>query len=219
MTQTHIRVGLVDDHTLFRRGIAELIERFENVSVVFEFNNGKELQNFLTAGNVPDVVLLDINMPEMDGYQTTCWLTSAFPHVRILALSMYDTEPAIIRMLKAGARGYLLKDADPQELKRAINDVINRGYYHSGIVMQALMGNLHGGGKTPEVLPQLNERETKFLQLACSQLTYKEIADEMAITPRTVDGYREALFEKLNVKSRVGLVIYALKTGIAKLQD
>lgn len=213
------RVGLVDDHTLFRRGVAELIERFPNIEVVFQLNNGRELQEYLTLENYPDIILLDINMPELDGYQTTRWLGQTFPQIRVLALSMYESESVIIKILRAGARGYLLKDADPNELRLAISEVSTRGYYHSGIAIQALLSNLHGNEKTAEAMPVFNEREAKFIQLACSELTYKEIADEMEVTPRTVDGYREALFEKLKVKSRVGLVIHAIRSGIVKVHE
>jgi two-component system, NarL family, invasion response regulator UvrY len=217
MIKKPIRVGLVDDHKLFRRGIAELIERFDDFMVVFELNNGKELQKYITAENTPDVILLDINMPELDGYQTATWLNLYYPGVKILVLSMYDSEAAIIKILKAGARGYLLKDADPAELKQALKEVIEHGYYHSGIVAQALMDNLHKIERPSDLLPVLTDRESKFLTLACSELTYKEIADEMSVTPRAVDGFREALFEKLNVKSRVGLVIFAIRSGLVKM--
>lgn len=218
MEKKQTKVGLVDDHTLFRKGLAELVGSFPGFTVAFELGNGRELQEYLNINNLPDVILLDINMPVLDGFETASWLKNTFPDVKVVGLSMNDTEDAIIQFLKSGANGYLLKDADPDELEFALKSVMTKGFYHTGIVANVLVAQLNKKHSDTVPLLELNERETEFIKLACTELTYKEIADKMLITPRTVDGYREALFEKLNVKSRVGLAMYAIKAKIVQVQ-
>lgn len=212
-------VALVDDHVLLRNGLASLVKSFGNFTVLFESNNGKHFIEQLIPGSLPDIVLLDINMPEMDGYDTAQWLKKNHPEVKVLALSMYDNENSIIRMFKAGARGYILKDCDPLELKHALDSVVRKGFYYSEMVTGRL---IHTISKLDEEesdinqLVHLNEREIEFLKLACTEMTYKEIADKMYLSPRTIDGYRDTLFEKLNAKTRVGLVMYAIRNGIVR---
>lgn len=209
-------IVLADDHVLLRNGLAELVKSLGH-TVLFEANNGKELVSKLDASHLPDIVLLDINMPDMDGYETAQWLKEQHPDVKVLALSMYDNETAIIRMLKCGARGYILKDSEPAELKAALHALTDKGFYYSDLVSGKLMhaiNKMEDNGDGLKSLMKLNERETDFLKYACTELTYKEIADKMFVSPRTIDGYRDALFEKLNMKTRVGLVMYAIKNGI-----
>ena len=212
-------VVLVDDHSLLRNGLATLVESLGN-SVTFEADNGKEFLEKLDKSNLPDVVLMDINMPEMDGFQTTQWLKQNHPDIKVLALSMYDNETSIIRMLKCGAKGYILKDSEPAELKSAIHALMEKGFYYSDLVSGKLMHGINKmddeSGDLKNLVP-LNDRETDFLKHACTELTYKEIADKMYVSPRTIDGYRDALFEKLHVKTRVGLVMYAIKHGIVNV--
>ncbi|GEO03140.1 DNA-binding response regulator [Adhaeribacter aerolatus] len=211
-----IKVALVDDHKLFRKGMVELVNNFSGYHVIWEANNGRELIQKFQTETAPDIVLLDINMPEMDGYETAAWLRQNYPKVLVLTLSMYDHEEAIIKMLRAGAKGHILKDADPQELKTALQALIKKGFYYSELVSGTLLNSLSRdpeNNKKAADLIKLNERESEFLKLACTELTYKEIADIMCLAPRTIDGYREALFDKLQVKSRIGLVLYAIKTG------
>jgi len=211
-----IKIALVDDHSLLRMGLASLVESQGN-TVLFEADNGKEFINKLDSANLPHLVLMDINMPEMDGFETTQWLKQNHPQVHVLALSMYDNETSIIRMLKCGAKGYILKDSEPAELKTAIDDIISKGFYYSDLVSGKLMhaiNKLDDDTDDLKNLVPLNERETDFLKYACTEMTYKEIADKMFVSPRTIDGYRDALFEKLKLKTRVGLVMYAIKHGI-----
>lgn len=209
-----IKVILVDDHKLFRKGLAELINDFPGYTVTGDYDNGMELQHKFDGNNDADIALLDINMPEMGGHETAIWLKEFYPRVKILALSMNGNERSILRMVKAGARGYILKDADPAELKVALDSIIQKGYFHSELVSTTLLNNFqnHQENSQSQIL---NEKELTFLELACSELTYKEIADKMNLAPRTIDGYREALFQKLNVKSRVGMVLYAIKNNLA----
>jgi|SRR6218665_584349 len=212
-----IKVALVDDHILLRRGLAGMIDQFENYSVVLEADNGQKMIDMLSSQNFPDLILLDINMPVKDGYQTAQWLKENHPQIKVLALSMYDSEPSIIKMLKNGARGYLLKDTDPNDFKTALNSVIEKGFHYSEIVSGRLIhavNNLDRTSKGNDHFQQLNQRETEFLKWSCTELTYKEIAEKMNLSPRTIDGYRDALFDKLNIKTRVGLVLYAIRHNI-----
>ncbi|MBC7920157.1 MAG: response regulator transcription factor [Ferruginibacter sp.] len=215
------KVVLVDDHTLLRKGMVELINGFTGYTVVWEANNGKEFTQKLSSApprDLPDIVVLDINMPEMDGYQTALWLKQHHPEMKFLALSMYDDETAIIRMLRSGARGYVLKDAEPSELKTAFHDVVRKGFYHSELVSITLVGNINKPDDPVSTgMVKLSAREAEFLKLSCTELTYKQIADQMCLGTRAIDGYREALFEKLHAKSRIGLVLYAIKYGIVKV--
>jgi two-component system, NarL family, invasion response regulator UvrY len=209
-------IALTDDHSLLRNGLAQLVTSLGH-TVLFEADNGVDFQKKLATKNLPELVLMDINMPEMDGYATTQWLKENHPDVKVLALSMYDNETSIIRMLKCGAKGYILKDSEPAELKTAIDAIISKGYYYSDLVSGKLINainKIEDGGSDVHTLVNLNDRETDFLKYACTEMTYKEIADKMFVSPRTIDGYRDALFEKLQVKTRVGLVMYAIKNSI-----
>jgi DNA-binding NarL/FixJ family response regulator len=214
-----IKVALVDDHVLLRKGLANLISTQE-FNIHLECNNGKEFISKLSKNDLPDIVLMDINMPEMDGFETTLWLKKNYPSVKVLALSMYDDENAIIRMLRNGAKGYILKESEPSELKTAIDAVVTKGFYYSETVTGKLVHSIQGmdedDGNNNQLLLSLNEKEITFLKLACTEMTYKEIAEHMYLSPRTIDGYRDQLFEKLNVKSRVGLVLYAIQKGIVR---
>ena len=209
-------VGLVDDHVLLRKGLASLL--MENgYPTVIQADNGKHFIEKLSSGEVPHIVLLDINMPVMDGYATASWLKENQPQTKILALSMYDDEHSIIRMLRHGAGGYILKDCEPSELKTAIEAIIQKGYYHNELVSSRLihtMQNTDGSHSARNGYPELNQKEVRFLQLICSEMTYKEISAVMKLSPRTIDGYRDALFEKLGIKSRVGLVLFAIRNHL-----
>ena len=196
------KIVLVDDHALLRNGLAELVKTLGH-EVLFECGNGKECIDRLDPKLLPDIVLLDINMPEMDGYETAQWLKQHHPDVKVLALSMYDNETSIIRMLKSGARGYILKDSEPGELKAALRALEEKGFYYSDLVSGKLMHAINKmedeNGNLKNLVP-LNERETDFLKYACTELTYKQIAEKMFLSPRTIDGYRDALFEKLKAR-------------------
>lgn len=209
---TKIKIGLVDDHQLFSKSLSLLLSTFENFQVVIDAVNGKDLQTKMElTKTVPNIMLIDVSMPVMDGPQTAEWLHLAHPNMRLVALSMNDDEETIIKMLKAGCCAYLFKDIHPNELEHALEEVQRVGYYNPAINFQKLMEN-------KEPLPSfLNEKETEFLILACSELTYKEVARKMNLSERSIDGYRETLFEKLNVQSRTGMALEAIRRGLVKL--
>lgn len=209
------KVVLIDDHTLFRKGIGELINNFSDFEVIWDVGNGKEFVNEIKTKPYPDLVLLDIAMPEMDGFDTAKWIKAKFPDLKFMVLSMCDNESDIIKMIKYGARGYILKDANPEYLQRALTDMVTKGFYYSEWLSGTLINSLRGIESKKE--EELSEKEMEFLKLACTEMTYKEIADKMFLSARTIDGYRDALFEKLNLKSRVGLVLYAIKHGVVKV--
>jgi len=209
-------VVLVDDHVLLRNGLAGLVTNL-GYTVLFEADNGKDFVDKLDKNQLPDIVLMDINMPVKDGYETTKWLKQNYPGIKVLALSMYDSESSIIRMLKSGAKGYILKDSDPIQLKEALFDLADKGFYYSDLVTGKLIhaiNKFEDESDELKTLVNLNDRERDFLKYTCSELTYKEIADKMFVSPRTIDGYRDILFEKLQVKTRVGLVMYAIRNGL-----
>lgn len=213
---------MVDDHTLFRKGLINLIEMIRNdCEIVFEADNGADLQRKLTKENEPDIILMDINMPLMNGFVSAQWLGEKFPLIKILVVSMIENEESVVRMLKLGVKGYLSKDVEPKALGEALEAIMNKGFYYtdfiSGKLVHSLQNENHTEVKGWETIRSLNNREQEFLKLACSELTYNEIAARMFLSPKTIDGYRNSLFEKLNVKSRVGLVIYAIRNELVEL--
>ena len=212
----YIKVALADDHVLLRNALAALINSFGDCQVINESNNGKELTDFLKKGYVPDVAVLDLNMPETNGYEAARFIQKNFPQVHVLMLTMYDSELSLIRLLQAGVKGFLKKDVHPSELKFAIHSVVNAGYYYSNHTADKLANLFRSGNekKNPLNNAMLSEQELRFLKLACSDLTYKEIAQKMSLNPRSVDNLRDQLFFKLDVRSRVGLAMVAIKNGI-----
>jgi DNA-binding NarL/FixJ family response regulator len=213
-------IVVVDDHTMFRKGLSSLIDLFPGYKVLFDAANGLDFIKQLTPSKIPDILLLDIAMPEMDGYTTANWVRSNHPEIKILALSTMDSDTAIIKMIKNGAKGYVLKDAEPSELKQAFDEVLSLGYYYNNIVSRKIIqsvNQLSDEKNNLSTFVKLTEKELAFIKLACSEKTYSEISKEMFLSERTIDGYREALFKKLNVSTRVGLVMYAIKNSIIKL--
>jgi DNA-binding NarL/FixJ family response regulator len=206
------KVALVDDHRLFRKGLRELINGFGGYTVILEADNGQDLIPKLFPEKIPDIVLLDICMPVMDGLETAEWLQAHHPDIKILALSMNQEEETVLRMLRCGIDGYLLKTADPSELRMALEALQINGSYYAGNVREVLKKDLQGERLT------LSDREIRFLRLACTDLPYKAIAAQLQLSPRAVETTRENLFQKLNVSSRVGLAVYAIKHGIYKIE-
>jgi DNA-binding NarL/FixJ family response regulator len=215
-------IALVDDHLLFRKGLATIINSFSDYQIIIEASSGKEFTTLISPSNMPAIVILDVTMSDMNGYETANWIHHQYPEIKILALSMLDDEKAIIKMLKNGAKGYILKDSDPRDLKEALDQLMQKGIYLNELMCTHLIDNINNhlhedaqGFYRKKIA--LNDREIDFLQRACSDMSYKQIADDMYLSPRTIDGYRDALFQKLRVSSRIGLVLYAIKNDIAQI--
>ncbi len=215
-TTRKFTVVIADDHSLLRNALANLINSFDNYKILFQADNGKQLKPLILEFGIPDVVLVDVNMPEMDGFQTTQWLHSNYPQVKVLALSMLSDERTIIKILRLGAMGYLLKNAEPEELNAALDAVIKKSVYLPDYISGKVISGLHNDADRELEAVVLNEREREFLRWASTELSYKEIADKMNLSFRTIDDYRQNLFAKLKVHSRIGLVLYAIRNGIAE---
>ncbi|QKJ30683.1 response regulator transcription factor [Mucilaginibacter mali] len=215
MQSKEIRIAVVDDHTLFRQGISRLLLENEEISIVFDAANGAAMKEKIAHHPLPDVVLMDITMPLVDGYEATRWLKQNYPQVKVLALSMFEDDEPIIKMLKCGAGGYILKESNASDLMYAIKTIAEHDYFLNELVSGKLLRSIQDDVKAPDPIADLTANEIKFLEMCCSELTYKEIAGKMCLSPHTIDNYRDALFQKLDLKSRTGLVIFALKNNIS----
>lgn len=211
-----INVALADDHVLLRDALALLVNSFNNCQVIFTAANGQEVIDNVVSGHRPDVIIMDLNMPNLDGHEATRWLQINYPEIHVMMLTMYDSELTLIRMLQAGAKGFLKKDIHPEELKFAIQSVVEAGFYYTNSVTGKLV-NLFRNTKDDTVVLKnmLSEQEARFLKFCCSELTYKEIAGQMGLSPRSVESVRDQLFLRMEVKSRVGLAMYAIRHGLA----
>lgn len=206
-------VVIVDNHILLSQGIAGLVNSFDEFHVIFTCSNGRELLSKLeSTSNLPQIVLMDVNMPILNGIETTKALTKLYPNIHVIGLSIEAKEDTIIAMLKAGAKGYLLKDVEISKLQSTLLEVAKHGYYYDQYVANILSKSLKESDRVNPTT--LKKRELEFIKYACSELTYKEIADKMYLSPKTIDGYRSNLFQKLQAKNRVGLVLYAIKNKI-----
>jgi DNA-binding NarL/FixJ family response regulator len=215
-TKEIFKLILADDHILLRDALAKLIDAFEEFQVIMVAGNGNEVKQFFEKGNNADIILMDLNMPETDGYETAKWLAKNRPEIKILILTMYQSDIALIRLLQAGIHGYLKKDIHPNELKEALLTVAGGDYFYSGHSHEKLVShflknfiNRHYFEKAT-----FTNEEIEFIKLAATEITYKDIAQTMKLSPRQIDNFRDNLFFKLKVKTRVGLTIFAIKNGI-----
>jgi two-component system, NarL family, invasion response regulator UvrY len=218
MKKDPVKIGLVDDHILFRDIIAASINTFDEFYISLMAANGKELMEILNESNIPEILVLDLNMPEMNGHTTIQWLSKNYPSIKILVLTMYDPE-TLIHLIKEGVGGFVKKGVPPSELRYALQCMHTNGTYCSHAITGRLFNLMknHGLKNSAWGTVILNDSEISFLRHVASELTYKEIAEKMKVSPRTVDNYRDALFIKLNVKSRVGLAMYAVKSGVVSI--
>lgn len=216
-----IKLGIVDDHVLFRKGLRGLIESISNdYLVIFEASNGQDLQVRIYPDNLPDIIIMDVNMPKMNGFESVSWLKEAYPRIKVLVVSMIEKEEVIVKMIKLGVKGYLCKDVEPKELNEALQAIMKKDYYYTDYITGKLVHSLQNEDTENSNFvdyERMNDKEKEFIQLVCSELTYREIASKMFLSPKTIDGYRSALFEKLDVKNRVGLAMYAVKNEWVKL--
>ena len=227
--KTTIKLAVVDDHNLFRKGLIKLINmgnKDNKYTILFEAENGNDLKEKLNRKSLPDIILMDIEMPDMDGYESVDWLKKCYPDIGILVVSMFESEEAILRMVRMGVNGYLSKDIEVEDMHKALEDIVSKGFYYSDLVASVMANNLQNnnddtipGGQiiNNQVWSNLSENERTFLNLACTQMTYSEIADKMRLSPKTIDGYREALFQRFQVRNRVGLAMFAVKNELVKL--
>lgn len=212
-----IQIAIVDDHLLFQSGLASLFKNSGNIEVVLLAENGQDMIDklkVLRKAAFPDVFVIDVNMPVMNGVDTVQWLTQNYPESKIVMLTMVNKPEVVMKLVKLGVKSYLTKDKSPSELTKAISLANENKYFFpdeiTGIII-ASHQNLNDPTEIASNSPSLTQREIQFLNLACSEKTYSEIAKEMHVSPRTVDAFRDSLFEKFNVKNRIGLALTALK--------
>jgi DNA-binding NarL/FixJ family response regulator len=211
-----IKVGIADDHKIFRKGVIISLRQYTNISFVFEAENGEELLKELETTQ-PDVVLMDLRMPGKDGIETTKEVSKKFPDVKVLILTMFEDERFVSHLMENGANGYLLKNADPAEIKKAIMEVMARGYYLNNFVNRVLLKK--SANKT-KAIPSLNseivmsDKEKEVVRLLCMEYTAAEIAIKMEISPRTVESIKDRLMERFGLKNTAGLVFFAVKNNM-----
>lgn len=211
-----IHIALADDHQLFLKSLTLMLHSFGNYKVVMEALNGKELCDKLPGLSIkPDIILIDVNMPVMDGPAATKQINALYPNIKLVALSMNNEDHTIINILRSGCCAYLLKDTHPDELEKALNEIHSKGYYNADAANINFRRLLFAEQR--QDTNKITEKELSFLQYACTDMTYKQIAHIMKLSERTIDGYRESLFGKLQVQSRVGLAMEALRRGLIKL--
>ncbi|MBS1604126.1 MAG: response regulator transcription factor [Bacteroidetes bacterium] len=211
-----IKVAIADDHKIFRKGVILSLRPYSAIKFVQEAENGQELLDGLAASE-PDVVLMDLRMPQKDGIETTKIIAKQYPTIHIIALTMYEDERFVSHMMEIGANGYLLKSADPSEIKRAIIEVATKGYYLNNFVNRILLKKSHVRTKTiPSLNTEitLNDREREVVRYICMEFTAQEIAQKIDVSPRTVEAIKDRLMERFGAKNTAGLVFFAVKNNL-----
>ena len=215
-----IKIILVDDEVLFRKGISFLLTRETNIEVLFEASNGLELMEFLKGENPkPDIIIMDLKMPLLNGIETTKIIRRDFPDIKIIALTSYDSKSFIANMVDVGAVSYLVKNATPQELFATINEVAEKGFYYSDYVMNIIQKDIVSNKKSKCSFDTnfITSRELEVLQLICKQKSTIEIGEKLFISPRTVEGHRNNLLLKTESKNIAGLVVFAIQHELVSL--
>jgi DNA-binding NarL/FixJ family response regulator len=213
---SQIKVAIADDHKIFRKGVILSLRTYPNIKFVQEAENGQELLNGLDESQ-PDIVLMDLRMPQKDGIETTKQISKLYPDIKVLVLTMYEDERFVSHLMENGANGYLLKSADPSEIKKAIMEVMARGYYLNNFVNRVLLKKSHARTKTIPSLNSeivLNDKEREVIRLLCMEYTAQEIAQKMDISPRTVEAIKDRLMERFGTKNTAGLVFFAVKNNL-----
>ena len=216
-----INLGIVDDHNLFRKGLIKLItmgDTDHRYNILFEAENGLKLQEFLKEPSIPDLLLLDIDMPDMDGLETMQWLKANHQQLKVLVMTMDSAESSILQMLRSGVKGYISKDIEVAELHRALQAILNGGLYYSGFVSEVISKVGDPLADKSTTVSRYKDSEQHFLQLICTDKTYHQIANDLHLSPKTIDGYRDRFFKEFNVKSRTSLAVYLIKHGIVDVE-
>lgn len=216
--QPPIKVAIADDHKIFRSGVINTLTPYANINVVFEAEDGEHLLEIMQQQQ-PDVILMDLKMPKMDGIQATIKVREKYPHVKVIILTMYEDDNFIVHLVENGANAYLLKNSEPEEIYEAICTTFDKGFYFNENVNLALLKKVLHKNKqqfkpTFKNEVQLSDRELEVLKLICNEFTTQEISEKIFLSPRTVEGLRQKLLEKLNVKNTVGLVLYAFRNSL-----
>lgn len=222
-----LRIGIVDDHNLFRKGLIKLInlgDKDNKYSILFEAGNGNELIEKIGNKTTPkpDIILMDIDMPDMDGFEAVSWLQKFHPDINVLVISMFENEEKIVRMLKLKVKGYLSKDIKVEDMHKALEAIADKGFYYTDKVAEVMARTIQDGGRlesepqngpvpSPSVWIGLSENEIEFVKLACTEMTYQQIAEKMSLSVKTIEGYRENMFQKFKLKNRVSLAMFAVK--------
>ena len=215
-----IKVAIADDHKIFRKGVILSLRPYTNIRFVLEADHGQQLLDGLQdipTDDKPDVILMDLRMPMKDGIETTKLVAKQFPQIHIIALTMFEDERFVSHMMEIGANGYLLKSADPAEIKRAIMEVMSKGYYLNNFVNRILLKKSHSKTKTIPTLNSeitLNDRERDVIKYICMEFTAQEIAQKLEVSPRTVEAIKDRLMERFGAKNTAGLVFFAVKNNL-----
>jgi DNA-binding NarL/FixJ family response regulator len=215
-----IDIVLVDDHNMFREGIKFLLTQIGNIEVVGEASNGKELVDYLEINKKPDVILLDINMPEMNGVEACTLITKKYPGINIIALSMNDEQEYYFKMIQAGAKGFVQKQAGREKLEEAINEVLDGGSYFPEDILRKIIFKFGTEDSVESKIEKqygLTKREKEVLALLCQGFTNTEIAERLFLSPKTIEGHRANLLSKTGTKNSAHLVMFAIKNGIIKI--
>lgn len=213
-----LKVFIADDHTLFRKAMVNLISGFENIEEVKDAENGKELLTLMKYQQ-PDVAIVDLQMPIMDGTETCENIVAKYPEVKVIVLTMHDSEKYILHMMEMGVHAFLLKNTEPEELQQAIDSVIEKDFYHNDLVASVLRKNMREkkqGNRPSFNTPELSDREKEIVMLVCQELTIKEIGQKLSLSENTVRNHRSNIMEKVGVNNMVGLVKYAYHIGLMK---
>ena len=211
-----IKVAIADDHKIFRKGVILSLRHYSNIKFVLEAENGQQLLENIVAA-APDVVLMDLRMPVKDGIETTKYISKHHPNILVIVLTMHEDERFVIHLMENGANGYLLKSTDPVEIKKAITEVVSKGYYLNNFVNKILLKRAHAKNKSIASLTtelQISEKEKQVLRFICLEYTSSEIGEKMSISPRTVESIKERLMERFGVKNTAGLVFFAVKNNL-----
>lgn len=209
-------IVIVDDHLLIAKALEGIIDNFEDFEVIDVAENGKDMiDKFESRQKIPDIILLDISMPLMNGFETAAWLKENHPNIKVMALSMQGDDNSVIKMIRNGAKGYLLKNTHPKDLEIALTKLNSDGFFYPDWASKIIFSNM-SDEKNNEKKKKISEREKEFLTYTVTELSYKEIAEKMCCSPRTVESYRDQLCEKFDLKTRVGLAVFAIKNGFAE---